>query len=83
MPTKEYKIPLSYPSPPPYQYYVPQPRSSTLYRTTGEVVLVSAFPVVSFAFAAAAVVSKARCEVDAEAAAQAVSTLALDYNDMD
>ena len=40
------------------------------------------FPILSSAFAAAAAVSKARCEVDAEAAAQAASTLALEYDDM-
>lgn len=56
---------------------------STLYGTIGEVALVSAFPVLSSAFAAAAAVSKARCEVDAEAAAQAASTLALEYDGMD
>lgn len=55
---------------------------STLYGTAGEVVLVSAFPILSSAFAAAAAVSKARCEVDAEAAAQAASTLALEYDGM-
>ncbi len=46
-----------------------------------QVVLVSTFPVLSSAFAAAAAVSKARCEVDAEAVAQAASTLALEYED--
>ena len=44
--------------------------------------VVSTFPILSSAFAAAAAVSKARCEVDAEAAAQAASTLALEYDDM-
>ena len=44
--------------------------------------MVSTFPILSSAFAAAAAVSKARCEVDAEAAAQAASTLALEYDDM-
>jgi len=53
-----------------------------LYGTAGEVALVSAFPILSSAFAAAAAVSKARCEVDAEAAAQAASTLALEYDGM-
>jgi hypothetical protein len=48
----------------------------------GEVAVVSTFPILSSAFAAAAAVSKARCEVDAEAAAQAASTLALEYDDM-
>lgn len=55
---------------------------STLYGVVGEVALVSTFPILSSAFAAAAAVSKARCEVDAEAAAQAASTLALEYDDM-
>jgi len=55
---------------------------STLYGTFGEVVVVSTFPILSSAFAAAAAVSKARCEVDAEAACQAASTLALEYDDM-
>lgn len=55
---------------------------STLYGTMGEVAVVSTFPVLSSAFAAAAAVSKARCEVDAEAAAQAASTLALEYDGM-
>ncbi|KAL7545705.1 hypothetical protein ACHAWF_009058 [Thalassiosira exigua] len=53
---------------------------SALYGTMGEVAVVSIFPVLSSAFAAAAAVSKARCEVDAEAAAQAASTLALEYD---
>jgi len=44
--------------------------------------VVPTFPILSSAFAAAAAVSKARCEVDAEAAAQAASTLALEYDDM-
>ena len=55
---------------------------STLYGTFGEVVVVSTFPILSSAFAAAAAVSKARCEVDAEAACQAASTLALEYDEM-
>ena len=55
---------------------------STLYGTFGEVVVVSTFPILSSAFAAAAAVSKARCEVDAEAACQAASTLALEYDGM-
>lgn len=55
---------------------------STLYGTFGEVAVVSTFPILSSAFAAAAAVSKARCEVDAEAACQAASTLALEYDDM-
>lgn len=56
---------------------------SKVYGTFGEVALVSAFPILSSGFAAAAAVSKARCEVDAEAAAQAASTLALEYEGMD
>jgi len=55
---------------------------SSLYGVVGEVAVVSTFPILSSAFAAAAAVSKARCEVDAEAAAQAASTLALEYDDM-
>ncbi|KAL3793807.1 hypothetical protein HJC23_006167 [Cyclotella cryptica] len=53
---------------------------SAMYGTIGEVALVSTFPILSSAFAAAASVSKARCEVDAEAACQAASTLALEYD---
>jgi hypothetical protein len=45
--------------------------------------LVALFPAMSSLFAAAASVSKARCEVDAEAAIQAASTLALEYDDDD
>jgi len=48
-----------------------------------QMALVSVFPALSSLFAAAASVSKARCEVDAEAAIQASLTLALDYNDGD
>ena len=55
---------------------------SATYGTFGEVVMVSTFPILSSAFAAAAAVSKARCEVDAEAACQAASTLALEYDGM-
>lgn len=50
------------------------------YGPLAEVAIVSAFPALSSTFAAAAAVSKARCEVDAEAAAQAASTLALEYD---
>jgi hypothetical protein len=53
-----------------------------MYGVAGEIAVVSTFPILSSAFAAAAPVSKARCEVDAEAAAQAASTLALEYDDM-
>jgi len=55
---------------------------SSLYGVDGEGAVVPTFPILSSAFAAAAAVSKARCEVDAEAAAQAASTLALEYDDM-
>mmetsp|Transcript_10503 Transcript_10503/g.23547 ORF Transcript_10503/g.23547 Transcript_10503/m.23547 type:complete len:640 (+) Transcript_10503:193-2112(+) len=51
--------------------------------TTGQVALVSVFPTLGAMFAAAASVSKARCEVDAEAASQAASTLALEYDKYD
>jgi hypothetical protein len=44
-----------------------------------EMLAVSAFPAGAALLAAAASVSKARCEVDAEAAMQAASTLALPY----
>lgn len=46
-----------------------------------EIIAISAFPAFSALFAAAASVSKARCEVDAEAAMQAASTMALPYDD--
>ena len=49
--------------------------------TAAEIVTVATFPFLSALFAAAASVSKARCEVDAEAAKQAASTLALQYRD--
>jgi hypothetical protein len=45
-----------------------------------EMVAVAVFPALSTLFAAAAAVSKARCEVQAEAAVQAASTLALEYD---
>jgi hypothetical protein len=48
-----------------------------------QMVVVSTFPALSALFAAAASVSKARCEVDAEAATQAASTIALQYEDQD
>lgn len=48
----------------------------------GQVVLVSIFPALGALFAASASVSKSRCEVDAEAATQAASTLALEYDSM-
>ncbi len=49
--------------------------------TLMEALTVTVFPACSALFAAAASVSKARCEVDAEAAMQAASTIALPYND--
>jgi hypothetical protein len=45
--------------------------------------VVAFFPAFSSLFAAAASVSKARCEVQAEAAVQAASTLALEYTSND
>lgn len=47
--------------------------------TFAEMITVTTFPALAALFAAAASVSKARCEVDAEAAKQAASTLALQY----
>lgn len=47
----------------------------------GEIAAVSVFPTLSAMFAAAASVSKARCEVHAEAASAAASTLALEYSE--
>jgi hypothetical protein len=57
--------------------------SATLSGTLLEICIVTAFPAISALFAAAAQVSKARCEVDAEAAMQAASTMALPYTDDD
>ena len=51
--------------------------------TAGQVGLVTFFPALGALFAAAASVSKARCEVDAEAAMLAAATLALEYDDND
>ena len=48
-----------------------------------QVLLASIFPALSSLFAAAASVSKARCEVDAEAAIQAAATLAVEYDEGD
>ena len=45
-----------------------------------QMVVIAAFPTFSAMYAAAASVSKARCVVDAEAAMQAASTLALGYD---
>eukprot|EP00532_Pseudo-nitzschia_australis_P015235 CAMPEP_0168273078 /NCGR_PEP_ID=MMETSP0141_2-20121125/16555_1 /TAXON_ID=44445 /ORGANISM="Pseudo-nitzschia australis, Strain 10249 10 AB" /LENGTH=647 /DNA_ID=CAMNT_0008214539 /DNA_START=390 /DNA_END=2333 /DNA_ORIENTATION=+ len=57
--------------------------SGTVVSLTGEMAIVGVLPLCSTLFAAAASVSKARCEVDAEAAVQAASTLALEYGDKD
>jgi len=47
----------------------------------GQVVSVAFFPLLGSVFSAAASVSKARCEVDSEAAIQAAGTLALEYEE--
>ncbi|CAJ1954676.1 unnamed protein product [Cylindrotheca closterium] len=57
--------------------------AGTLGSLTSEMVVVAAFPALSALFAAAASVSKARCEVQSEAAMQAASTLALEYSSDD
>ena len=57
--------------------------AGTLTSLAGEMAVVAFFPAFSTLFAAAASVSKARCEVQAEAAVQAASTLALEYNSGD
>eukprot|EP00536_Pseudo-nitzschia_multiseries_P005439 jgi/Psemu1/190462/e_gw1.101.61.1 len=57
--------------------------SGTFASLTGEMAIVGVLPLCSTLFAAAASVSKARCEVDAEAAVQAASTLALEYSSKD
>jgi len=60
------------------------PFVESLNGTTGGVaaqaVVIAAFPALSALLAAAASVSKARCEVDAEATTQAASTLSLEYD---
>jgi hypothetical protein len=48
-----------------------------MYGVVGEIVVVSTFPIT-----AAVAVSKARCKGDAGASAQAASTLALEYDNM-
>lgn len=48
-----------------------------------QITLITVFPAFAAMLAAAASVSKARCEVDAEAATQAASTLALEYENGD
>jgi hypothetical protein len=55
-------------------------KAGTLQSLVAEMTVVAFFPALSTLFAAAASVSKARCEVQAEAAVQAASTLALTYN---
>jgi hypothetical protein len=57
--------------------------AGTFTSLASEMVVVAFFPAFSTLFAAAASVSKARCEVQAEAAVQAASTLALEYNSED
>jgi hypothetical protein len=54
--------------------------AGTFQSLLAEMTVVAFFPALSTLFAAAASVSKARCEVQAEAAVQAASTLALEYN---
>lgn len=54
--------------------------AGTVQGFAGQAFLVASFPALSALLAAAASVSKARCEVDAEAATQAASTLALEYD---
>ena len=54
--------------------------TGTFASLSAEMAIVAFFPIFSTLFAAAASVSKARCEVDAEAAVQAASTLALEYS---
>ena len=49
--------------------------------TLVQVLIVSAFPACSALLAGAASISKARCEIDADAASLAASTLALEYSD--
>jgi hypothetical protein len=55
--------------------------AGTALSTVSLVGALSFFPSLSALFAAAASVSKARCEVDAEASMQAASTIALPYED--
>lgn len=54
--------------------------SGTLVGSFSQLLIITIFPALSALSAAAASVSKARCEIDAEAASQAASTLALEYN---
>jgi hypothetical protein len=55
--------------------------ASNIAVTLGESAMIALFPTLAALAAAAASVSKARCQVDAEAAVQAASTLALEYDD--
>ena len=55
--------------------------SGTVSSTIMEMITVAIFPAGAAILAAAASVSKARCQVDAEAAKEAASTLALQYRD--
>lgn len=55
--------------------------SGTISGTILEIFTVTTFPALSALFAAAASVSKARCQVDAEAAIQAATTIALPYEE--
>lgn len=57
--------------------------AGTISSVSSQSVIVSAFPAFSALFAAAASVSKARCEVQSEATVQAASTLALEYSSSD
>jgi len=57
--------------------------TGTVSATVLQILTVSAFPAFSALFAAAASVSKARCEIDADASVLAASTLALPYDNED
>lgn len=55
--------------------------STSAMTVAGQVVGISIFPAFAALFAGAASVSKARCELDAEAAMEAASTLAIEYEE--
>lgn len=55
--------------------------SSSALTVAGQVVGIAVFPALSALFAGAASVSKARCELDADAAMEAASTLAVEYEE--
>lgn len=57
--------------------------AGTFPATVASIATVATFPALSAMFAAAASVSKARCEVDAEAVMQAACTIALQYDDQE